>query len=529
MDSSKRNRTAIFIGCILMILFICSICVLMIYQMLRKDGALFDEKRDPFEILDEYAEWQYTEGETETSLGDIWTTCNFEAGSWLTGNGSFSTDPQAGADNLIERNNRSEHIGHSYFFRHEFELDSEELKSIQSIQGEISFKDAVVVYLNGKTIFTGNIPVGGYQSNLEAGMSQESETIINKNFRITELSALREGKNVLSAEVHQGNDKSGEIYFSFPVFTFSEETVEEPEYDARNIYLTQGNEEDEVLINYISGNDESYRVEYLEEYRYTEESDFAVYGKTEYMGAVYQDGLWTNQAKLKKLKPDMEYVYRIIRVGGKEADKVNKFYTGPVHKTSVGLITLPEMEETLDIREKQNLFRNMISEMLENVPDMKFLVVMADEATDENLEIIINKTDIWKSLPGIYVGKEKENQETLPKTVWGLEGDYLNVQDMTLVVCGDAEGDEKKIKTIKEKNQRAWTILLDTDYEKESEAFSGPEDIIFGRTKDGKLFIHYKTEEERKVITDTAWAIVSNYDDRIDLIYADGKKETITQ
>lgn len=78
-----------------------------------------------------------------------------------------------------------------------------------------------------------------------------------------------------------------------------------------------------------------------------EYKDFALYGKTAYMGTINIGSQWLNTVKLERLKENMKYVYQILRVGEKEGTEIYSFTTGKVEESSFAVISLPTMEENI--------------------------------------------------------------------------------------------------------------------------------------------------------------------------------------
>ena len=160
----------------------------------------------------------------------------YDTSRWKEGRGVFAAPESAGAGGagVVLQAETPEHgEAGTYFFRKEFELDG--IDEILSMEGQIRYSDAVIVYLNGEIIFAGNVPAGGYESNQETGTAQASEGVQESYFQVTDLSALRAGRNILAVEVHQEDMEQNDAYFSFQGFRLLGIELEEDEPDIRGL------------------------------------------------------------------------------------------------------------------------------------------------------------------------------------------------------------------------------------------------------------------------------------------------------
>lgn len=492
---------------IVTILFWGSVLILTLNYIIKQNPSWAKKEPEVFEVLSESSVWRYMEEGKDPSVGKVWTTLNYDAGFWKAGYGSFGTDMDYGVNNLLEKKGGEKGDIHSYFFRHEFEVKEEQAEKIGSITGEISYKDAVVIYLNGNIIFTGNIPAGGYETNLEAGASEEREEICSRMFQVTELSSLQAGKNVLSVEVHQSDEKKSDIYFAFPAFSLLEDKVTEPDYDMRHMILTKSERDDELYVNYVSGQEESYRVEYMEAAYYKGEESFARHGATEYMGSRYLENGYLNRVKLKRLKENMDYVYRVIRVGGKEGSEVFRFSTGRNYRAVFGVTAASGKEWN---RKEENI---------------NFLAVLGKEndAGDErgtNADIMLSNSELWRQTPCIYAGAGSLQEETLSGSIFGTDNFYLVERDIMVIGIRNAEEADaiEYIQQIRHKTKHKWIVLLNADPGPAEHYFDAGVTAVMQRTEEGKILTSYR--EEGKIAAAVAdYAEVAGYENQLEVQY----------
>lgn len=509
-------------------LFLGSVLILTLNYMIKQNPSWMKREPEVLEVLKSNSVWRYMEEGKDPSVGKVWTTLNYDASFWKTGYGSFGTDTGFEANNLLERKSGEKDDVYSYFFRHEFEVGEDQLQKINSIIGEITYKDAVVVYLNGSIIFTGNIPAGGFETNLEAGASEERDGICNRKFQVTELSSLQVGKNVLSVEIHQSNNEESEIYFAFPVFSLLENQIAEPDYVMRHLFLTKSGKDDELYVNYVSGEEGAYRVEYMEAAYYTGEEAFARYGDTEYMGSCYLDKSYLNRVKLKRLKENMEYVYRIIRVGGKEATEVFGFSTGKNYKAVFGIAPLPDAKGTGGSKEWSSRVNDP-----EKAENLNFLAVIgkgsgSGEQLKANAHMVLENSDIWREIPGVYAGANSQQDETLIGRIFGTDDFYLAERDIAVIVLQDTDEPDaaEYIQQVRNETKRKWVVLLKADMGGAETCLDAGTNVVAQRTEEGDILVSYKENGEIYSVR-ADYAEIAGYENQLEVKCYDDKGKLV--
>lgn len=485
VENPKKDGYKKWIYVLLTILFAGSVTVLMIHHVIKSTEVWKAEGDKEIQIVNKSTEWYYTRPRTDPEIGNVWTTDTYDTESWERGTGSFSTSQGDGADNYLNSSAGEKEGRHSVFFRSEFTVSEFQKDSVRAMAGRIQYKAGVVVYLNGTIIFTGNIPEGGYKSNLEAGAAQDTKEIYDEKFQVTDLFVLREGRNILAVEIHAAGDD--EIYFSFSDFALSKNRVEEKKYDTVKLILSKGENTDEICVNYLSASKGSYRVEYLEKSRYKKEGDFALYGKTAYMGTINIGSQWLSTVKLDRLKENMEYVYRILRVGAKEGAEIYSFTTGKVEESSFTVISLPTMEENTDFRTAASKWNEKVKEVVSKSKKGAFVVILCQD--EFGSRVFMQDTDLWAEIPIVYICDNDHIGKTYPGGKLLADQFCLQYRDMDILCFNNLIQNP-----IRFTNARKWKIGIGLETEELKNSLYSEADLIFSAEDSGGLLLSYKNE-----------------------------------
>ncbi|ETP69157.1 metallophosphoesterase family protein [Planococcus glaciei] len=172
-------------------------------------------------LIEKNSEWSYLDDGSDQ--GTEWSGPEFDDSSWETGNaplGYPEGDEHEGFGEIqtVVEFGPEEYDKHATtYFRTEFELA--DLSAVKD-QGYIEFTvdDSVILYLNGKEIGRFNLPEGdiSYDDHLydvtDKKLAEPGEV---ERIQLDQslLDNLVEGKNVLSAEVHQDDAQSSDLYW----------------------------------------------------------------------------------------------------------------------------------------------------------------------------------------------------------------------------------------------------------------------------------------------------------------------------
>ena len=201
--------------------------------------------------------WHYTD-DTAGISDKTWTYADFDDTNWHTASGSFGAK-DGGLNELSDGSipkvclRQYEPTGKTvpvYYFRLDFNADAKDVK--MPLQAEITYDDAVIIYLNGKEILSCNTPKNGYPYPNFYGCNEAYGDPQKKEFTI-DSSLLREGANVLAAELHQSDENSSDIYFAMDsLCAVDEETValENAALQRDTVCLGVGGDDGEMLVTW---------------------------------------------------------------------------------------------------------------------------------------------------------------------------------------------------------------------------------------------------------------------------------------
>lgn len=173
------------------------------------------------EFVSADSQWTYLDNGTDQ--GTVWRDREFDDSTWKRGNGPFGYPedekrPTFDQVNTLVDSGEEEEKYATTYFRTEFTID--DVSSIGNL-GLIEFEvdDSVVIYLNGIEIGRFNLPEGDItftdylQDISEENIGDESQTeklYLNEE----QLKNLNDGKNILSAEVHQSDPDSSDLFWA---------------------------------------------------------------------------------------------------------------------------------------------------------------------------------------------------------------------------------------------------------------------------------------------------------------------------
>ncbi|MDD3138405.1 MAG: metallophosphoesterase family protein [Lachnospiraceae bacterium] len=367
-------------------------------------STLFSKETIPinYNILADNGEWEYMDGGQEPGKGNVWTTDQYDSSFWKKGEGVFKTngsreDIRTDSEVILDHLNQDNQNASTYFFRKTFKIDN--IKDINTIYGNIYYKDTAIIYLNGSIVFAGNVPAGGYASNQEARAAEVNDGVWQNTFIITDLSSLKKGENILSVEIHQGQTLSDDAYFYLEYFNMEIEEAEEEDIDIKTLILVPGTDEKEIGINWTTYSDDFYKIEYMEEADYTGKiSRFSRKAQVVLMSrnSIKDTDLYKNRAMLKRLKSDTEYLYRIVKVGGKDASSINNFHTSARSGYSFAVLGDPQLGAYNN--NDTEIWTSSVTAALNTLGKNDFIISVGDQVDGSNdLQTVLNCYSIFRS------------------------------------------------------------------------------------------------------------------------------------
>ncbi len=278
-------------------------------------------------------EWQYLEDGTDPAAGQpdrtAWTTGALPAGDWKTGSGSFgaknglATGMGGGhtVDTLLEQYLDDGKDVPTYFFRTAFEADATDLAAWKSLTGDVTYDDALVVYVNGERVagfedsgVTQNVQYAG-----DNGADPDESTFS------VDASLLHEGTNEVAVALYQGRSNSSDVYFDMESLV---PVAADVPAQISDVVMTIGADETERNLAWYSDSVADEVAQVVPAARLVDGA-FPATGATEVSSAsgTATDGQRYHHATLAGLAPSSEYAYRV----GSAADgwsAVTTFRTG---------------------------------------------------------------------------------------------------------------------------------------------------------------------------------------------------------
>lgn len=167
-------------------------------------------------LISEGSDWKYYDKGAAPAKG--WTSAAFNDSAWSSGQAPLGYDNKGYAKTVVGYGPDASKKNTTAYFRTTFEAS--DLQDILELDAGLIRDDGAVVYLNGHEIIRTNIPAGdlAYGTNANATVGDERDW----NRYVIDPAYLKEGVNVLAAEVHQVNFSSSDIAFDFSLETIKE-------------------------------------------------------------------------------------------------------------------------------------------------------------------------------------------------------------------------------------------------------------------------------------------------------------------
>jgi len=150
------------------------------------------------------ATWKYLANGTDQ--GAAWRAPDFDDASWAEGpaelgygEGDEATVVPSGTGGI------SKYV--TTYFRTTFAVDR--ASRFASLTATLVYDDGAVIYLNGVEVYRLNMPAGPVGVNT---LADDSVDYLPKTFTL-DATQLRDGRNVIAVEMHQGDSGSSDISF----------------------------------------------------------------------------------------------------------------------------------------------------------------------------------------------------------------------------------------------------------------------------------------------------------------------------
>lgn len=167
----------------------------------------FDEPRtEVTTLLEEDATWRYRKGTSPYPAG--WRDAGFDASSWASGPTGIGYGD--GDDRTELTDMQGSYI--SFAARHELELTAEELETLDTMGLEVSFDDGFIFWINGNEVVRAGL-TGAAGTDVPYDASASSHEASGYESYSFPKSLLREGINILAAQVHNTSSGSSDCSF----------------------------------------------------------------------------------------------------------------------------------------------------------------------------------------------------------------------------------------------------------------------------------------------------------------------------
>lgn len=172
-------------------------------------------------LFDFGATWRYND--TGANLGTAWREVNYNDSSWSSGPSQLGYGDGDEATVVDFGGDPAERYITTYF-RSEFQVN--DLSKITGLVARLLYDDGAAVYLNGVEVLRANLPAdaGADVTAIDPRFQDVENTIETFTLPPAALSALRLGRNVLAAEIHQQAIDSNDIGFNLAIDALETQT-----------------------------------------------------------------------------------------------------------------------------------------------------------------------------------------------------------------------------------------------------------------------------------------------------------------
>lgn len=291
-------------------------------------AAPADDPEDTTVITTEGTDWKYLDDGSDPAQGldslSAWTQPNYDDSSWKSAKGSFgakngqlapvgSHTPNTLLNHYLP--DQADTTVPTYFFRTSFELDAAAADQYVQISGDVTFDDALVVWINGTKVagFLDDRLTG--ESNQQyAGESNGSP--VSNSFQVP-ADVLVEGQNTVALSLYQDRETSSDIYLDMPQLTLHTEIHQDP--PTRVILTPTETPETSQYVSWLGGiADEETGVVQIRETEGTEVRTI----DAGYVDRVNNNPLPHFSAEITGLQPASSYTYRVGN-----ADSYSEWFT----------------------------------------------------------------------------------------------------------------------------------------------------------------------------------------------------------
>ncbi len=369
---------------------ILALAFIMVFTLCVSNLAPFstatDDDSDGIALVTLQSTWKYLDDGTDpgsSSDRTSWTAVDFDDSAWKTGSGDATFGAKAGklqaldaAGIYLPKILLTHYMSNglcvpTYFFRTTFDLDSAPASGL-ALMGSVFYDDAAIIYVNGTRVAAFDEPDGGFETNLTYGGSGAYDPKLGEF--TADASLLKAGKNVISVEVHNQRSDSSDVYFEMSKLSLGVGTPE---------YLTMNVGEDETKRNftwYFASSEGA--VQFAERNGDTFPETYTTVKST----ATEHNGTYIHRATISGLKPDTEYVYRVLC--GNIVSKHYNFKTDPSDSFNFIFVGDPQIGASWGGSDDDDIsgWTNTLDKASSMFPNTSLLVSAGDQVETYNNE-----------------------------------------------------------------------------------------------------------------------------------------------
>lgn len=271
-----------------------------------------------------YSRWNKKNGWTYPDSFKDWGLFNmdFSHAEWsknyddqgvVSGTSFTSNQSKMPADITFAKNGND--VRPTYFLRYTFHLDDP--KDIYAIVGEVTYKDAMIFYINGKPVSNlFNIPMSNYKQNLEYGSNEARSTMKTEQFILEDTTSLMAGDNVIAIELH-ASDAASDVYFKLNSFILNPDENNLPEVDAvKSIALNVGANDTDMNFAWYSLSNKVGNIQIMEgnsvsDFNASKATTIQANNPVEAYTMFKATTYYSNKAVFTGVTPGKNYVYRV--------------------------------------------------------------------------------------------------------------------------------------------------------------------------------------------------------------------------
>ncbi|MGF2949523.1 fibronectin type III domain-containing protein [Microbacterium alcoholitolerans] len=199
-------------------------------------------------LLTSDSTWRYLDDNTDPARGDanlrVWTAPEYDDSAWKSAQGSFGAKrgelapvgPHQPRTLLTHYIDDTGTTIPTYFFRSDFTLEQGVAEQVASLTGEVTYDDALVVWINGEKVASyvdGRITE---TTNLEYAGDSNGDPLTSTFSATGDL--LNDGENTIAVALYQDRASSSDIYFDLSELKLVSENAEPVAAPPTRVILT---------------------------------------------------------------------------------------------------------------------------------------------------------------------------------------------------------------------------------------------------------------------------------------------------